>query len=119
MPYMVGGYPDQAASLAVATAYVDSGADLVELGIPYSDPLADGPVIQEAATTALNAGTGTADVLEVAASIADRVPVILLAYAGLVVGGDGPGAFAERAVRCRDEGSVSASRFRSSFRLGG
>ena len=98
MPYLVGGYPDRAGSMAIAGAYVDAGADLVEIGIPYSDPLADGPVIQEAATTALAAGIGTSDVLEVAASISDRVPVILLAYAGLVVGGDGPDAFAERAV---------------------
>ena len=98
MPYLVGGYPDRAGSMAIAGAYVDAGADLVEIGIPYSDPLADGPVIQEAASAALAAGIGTSDVLEVAASISDRVPVILLAYAGLVVGGDGPDAFAERAV---------------------
>lgn len=98
MPYLVGGYPDLDASFALARAYVDSGADLVEVGIPYSDPLADGPVIQEAATRALAGGIGTSEVLEVAASIADRVPVILLAYAGLVIGGDGPAAFAERAA---------------------
>ncbi|MBA2240748.1 MAG: tryptophan synthase subunit alpha, partial [Solirubrobacterales bacterium] len=45
MPYLMAGYPDLEGSLAVARAYADSGADLVELGIPFSDPLADGPII--------------------------------------------------------------------------
>ena len=45
MPYLVGGYPDLARSKAIARTYVESGADLIEVGIPYSDPLADGPVI--------------------------------------------------------------------------
>ncbi len=53
MPYLVGGYPDLATSIEIARTYVESGADLVEIGIPYSDPLADGPVIQGAATAAL------------------------------------------------------------------
>ena len=48
MPYMMGGFPDTETSLAVADAYADGGADLVELGVPYSDPLADGPVIHAA-----------------------------------------------------------------------
>ena len=49
MPYMMAGYPDRETGLAVAAAYVDAGADLIELGVPFSDPLADGPVIQEQA----------------------------------------------------------------------
>ena len=56
MPYMMGGFPDAETSAAVAEAYADAGADLVELGVPYSDPLADGPVIHAAATAALAAG---------------------------------------------------------------
>lgn len=98
MPYLVGGYPDLEKSKAIARTYLESGADLIEIGIPYSDPLADGPVIQTAATEALEAGIGIGEVLEVASSVANEVPVILLAYAGLVLGGEGPGAFAERAV---------------------
>ncbi len=43
MPYMMAGFPDQESSLAVAAAYADAGADLIELGVPFSDPLADGP----------------------------------------------------------------------------
>ena len=50
MPYMMGGFPDHETSLAVADAYADAGADLVELGVPYADPLADGPVIHAAGT---------------------------------------------------------------------
>ena len=56
MPYMMGGFPDAETSLAVAGAYADAGADLIELGVPFSDPLADGPVIHAAATRALAAG---------------------------------------------------------------
>ena len=56
MPYLMGGFPDLETSAAVIDAYADTGADLIELGIPYSDPLADGPVIHSAATAALEAG---------------------------------------------------------------
>ena len=56
MPYMMAGFPDRETSLAVAAAYADSGADLVELGVPFSDPLADGPTLHAAATAALEAG---------------------------------------------------------------
>src|SRR5439155_10247143 len=56
MPYLMGGYPDVAASLQVGQAFVEAGADLIELGVPFSDPLADGPVIQSAGQLALEAG---------------------------------------------------------------
>ena len=56
MPYMMGGFPDRERSLAVGHAYVDAGADLIELGIPFSDPLADGPVIQAASTRGSRCG---------------------------------------------------------------
>ena len=48
MPYLMGGFPDVEASRAIGEAYADAGADLVELGVPFSDPLADGPVIHAA-----------------------------------------------------------------------
>lgn len=98
MPYMMGGFPDPAASVRIATAYADSGADLIELGVPYSDPLADGPVIHQAATTALAAGVRFEDVLEICRAVSDRVPVVLMAYTNMVLGAEGPAAFAERAV---------------------
>ena len=65
MPYMMGGFPDPERSRAIAPAYADAGADLVELGVPFSDPLADGPVIHAAATAALRAGATLARVLEI------------------------------------------------------
>ena len=63
MPYMMGGFPDREASADIAAAYVDAGADLIELGVPFSDPLADGPVIHAAATDALAAGANLESVL--------------------------------------------------------
>ncbi|MBA3327587.1 MAG: tryptophan synthase subunit alpha, partial [Solirubrobacterales bacterium] len=50
MPYLMGGFPSIDASAAIGQAYADGGADLVELGVPFSDPLADGPVIAAAGT---------------------------------------------------------------------
>jgi tryptophan synthase alpha chain len=85
MPYLMGGFPDMGTSRAIGEAYADGGADLVELGVPFSDPLADGPVIQAAGTRALAAGATVAAVLEVAAALARRVPVVLMCYANLVM----------------------------------
>jgi tryptophan synthase alpha chain len=84
MPYLMGGYPDLETSKAIGLAYADAGADLVELGVPFSDPLADGPVIHAAATEALRAGANLPGVLEVGRAIARHVPVILMCYANLV-----------------------------------
>jgi tryptophan synthase alpha chain len=81
MPYMMGGFPDVETSVRIGQAYADAGADLVELGVPFSDPLADGPVIHAAATKALAAGTTLHHVLEIGTAIAERMPVILMCYA--------------------------------------
>jgi tryptophan synthase alpha chain len=84
MPYLMGGFPDLAASRAIGEAYADGDADIVELGVPFSDPLADGPVIQAAGTRALAAGATVDSVLEVAAALAPHLPVVVMAYANLV-----------------------------------
>jgi tryptophan synthase alpha chain len=84
MPYLMGGFPDVATSLSIGQAYADGGADLVELGVPFSDPLADGPVIQAAGTRALAAGATLGAVLEVAAALSQRLPVVLMCYANHV-----------------------------------
>jgi tryptophan synthase alpha chain len=89
MPYLMGGYPTLADSLAIGEACVGAGADLLELGMPYSDPLADGPVIHAAGTAALAAGANVAGVLEVARGLAASVPVVLMCYANMVLA---PGA---------------------------
>ena len=106
MPYMMGGFPDPETSVRIAGAYADSGADLIELGVPYSDPLADGPVIHNAATTALEAGVKFEHVLETCRAVSDRVPVVLMAYTNMVLGSEGPGAFAERAVEAGASGVI-------------
>ena len=69
----------------VAEAYADSGADLIELGVPYSDPLADGPVIHAAATRALAAGAGLDDVLGICSIVAERLPVLPMVYANMAL----------------------------------
>lgn len=94
MPYLMAGFPDRATSLAVAAAYAESGADLVELGVPFSDPLADGPTVHAAATAALEAGTTLATALETCRSISDRVPVVLMIYTNMVLAHGGPKEFA-------------------------
>lgn len=85
MPYLMGGYPDVETSAAVGLAYARAGADLVELGVPFSDPLADGPVIHAAGTAALAAGATLPKVLEVARRLADQLPVVLMCYANPIV----------------------------------
>jgi tryptophan synthase alpha chain len=81
MPYLMGGFPSVEASVRVGEAYADGGADLVELGVPFSDPLADGPVIHAAATRALREGATLHHVIEAGTAIARRVPVVLMCYA--------------------------------------
>ena len=85
MPYLMGGFPDVEASKAIGLAYADAGADLIELGVPFSDPLADGPVIQAAGTAALKAGATTAAVLGVCEALAQRVPVVVMCYSNIVL----------------------------------
>jgi tryptophan synthase alpha chain len=85
MPYLMGGYPDLDTSREIGLAYARAGADLVELGVPFSDPLADGPVIHAAATAALKAGASLPGVLQVARTLADHVPVIVMCYANLIL----------------------------------
>jgi tryptophan synthase alpha chain len=85
MPYLMGGFPDLECSRAIGEAYADGGADLVELGVPFSDPLADGPVIQAAGTRALAAGATVDGVLDVCSTLSARVPVVVMLYVNLVL----------------------------------
>jgi tryptophan synthase alpha chain len=85
MPYLMGGFPDLETSRRIGIEYARAGADLIELGVPFSDPLADGPVIHAAATVALKAGATLPDVLEVGRAIAEHVPVVVMCYANPIV----------------------------------
>jgi tryptophan synthase alpha chain len=86
MPYLMGGFPSLETSVRIGQAYAEAGAQLVELGIPFSDPLADGPLIHAAGTAALRGGTRVADVLEVGRAIAQHVPVVAMCYANPIFG---------------------------------
>jgi tryptophan synthase alpha chain len=82
MPYMMAGIPDPDASVELFVAMADAGADAFEIGIPYADPLMDGPVIQTAGAAALRAGTGVERALEIVAEVrrATGVPCIPMTY---------------------------------------
>jgi len=105
MPYLMGGFPDMRTSLGIGLACADNGADLVELGIPYSDPLADGPVIHAAGTTALRAGATLDGVLGVAEQLSRRLPVVLMGYVNLVLARS-PDAFASTAAAAGVSGLI-------------
>jgi tryptophan synthase alpha chain len=85
MPYLMGGHPDLDASKECCLAAADAGAGLLELGVPFSDPLADGPAIHAAGTRALAAGITPSLVLEVCRAAAERLPVVLMVYANVVL----------------------------------
>ncbi len=76
--YITAGDPSLAATVEIVSALAEAGADIAELGIPYSDPLADGPIIQAAGQRALRAGTTVAGVLEAARQIKERTTAPLL-----------------------------------------
>jgi tryptophan synthase alpha chain len=105
MPYMMAGFPSRETSAAVADAYADAGADLVELGVPFSDPLADGPVIHAAATRALESGTTFDDALEIGAEISARVPVVPMTYVNMVLA-RGAERFADTLVEAGAAGAI-------------
>lgn len=99
-PYIVAGYPDAETSLQIAVACADAGADLIEVGLPYSDPLADGATIQRAAQVALGAGATFAAsiaLLERIAAARPNLPLVPMCYANQVLGG-GDGASTARAL---------------------
>jgi len=98
MPYVMAGFPTLEESARIGEACVQAGADVIELGVPYSDPLADGPVIHAAGTRALAAGANVAGVLEVARTLAPGVPVVLMCYANMVFA-PGVEAFLDRLAR--------------------
>jgi tryptophan synthase alpha chain len=93
VPYVVAGYPDAETSHAAALACIDGGADVLEVGLPYSDPLADGATLQRASAVALRAGATLDRSLALVERIAhDRpsVPLVVMGYANqLLGGGDG------------------------------
>lgn len=100
VPFVMIGDPDQETSLAIIKQLVKSGADALELGIPYSDPIADGPTIQKASIRALGSGIRPKNCFEVLTQIRKQhptVPIGLLLYSNLVLA-NGIDNFYERAA---------------------
>ena len=90
IPYIVAGYPDADGSFAVACAAIDAGADLLEVGLPYSDPLADGTTLQRASSSALAAGATFDRSLALVRRIAAArpgTPLVPMGYANQILGG--------------------------------
>src|SRR3954453_20588450 len=84
VPYLTAGYPTLEGASEVGETYIEAGADVVEIGVPFSDPLADGPTIQDTTTRALRNGADLDYCLELASTFADRVPVVVLVYYNVV-----------------------------------
>lgn len=111
IPYLVAGYPDAETSLRIALAAIDAGADLLEVGLPYSDPLADGATLQRASGVALHAGA-TFDrsiaLLERIAAARPATPLVPMAYANQVIGGGDGAATARRLTAAGADGIIVA-----------
>jgi tryptophan synthase alpha chain len=111
IPYVVAGYPDAETSFAAALACADAGADLLEIGLPYSDPLADGATLQRASATALRAGATLDRSMDLVARIhAARpgLPLVPMAYANQVLGGGDGAAMASRLAGAGASGVIVA-----------
>lgn len=82
IPFLTAGDPDLTTTAELVRVLVDNGADLIELGVPFSDPMADGPTIQAASERALAAGTNLDKVLQLVAEIRQscQVPLVLMGY---------------------------------------
>src|SRR5947209_10164187 len=80
--YITGGDPTPAQTVSLVLALERGGADLIELGVPFSDPIADGPVIQRASDRALRAGMTTRKVLEIVREVRrkSQIPILLFSY---------------------------------------
>jgi tryptophan synthase alpha chain len=99
IPYVTAGDPSPALTLPIMRALVSAGADVIELGVPFSDPMADGPVIQRASERALAQHVGLKDVLAIVhtfRAVDTRTPVVLMGYANPVEA-MGVSVFADRA----------------------
>jgi tryptophan synthase alpha chain len=80
VPYITAGHPDVERSIALLQGLESAGADVIEVGVPFSDPLADGPVIQASSQKALDLGVRFDDVLGIISRASLRVPVVLFSY---------------------------------------
>ena len=109
VPYVVAGYPDVATSERVALAAIDAGADVLELGLPYSDPLADGATVQRASSAALAAGAtldGSLRLLERVCGARPATPVLVMGYVNQFLGPVGADAISRRLADAGAAGAI-------------
>ena len=93
IPYVVAGYPDAPTSESIALAAIDAGADLLEIGLPYSDPLADGTTLQRASAAAIRAGATlerSLDLVRRVHAARPSIPLVPMAYVNQIIGGGDP-----------------------------
>jgi len=107
VPYVTAGYPDLATTARLLPVLVEAGSTAIELGVPFSDPLADGPALQQAAQVALDQGVHLGDVCALAATFrtTHAVPLVVMTYANPVLA-YGPGRFAEDAHAAGIDGVI-------------
>ncbi len=107
LPYLTSGFPDFTESDRLAAALCEEGADILELGVPFSDPIADGPVIQRATETALRAGASLPRALEQSARLREKhdVPIVLMTYLNPILS-YGANRFVSDAVSAGVEGAI-------------
>lgn len=105
IPFITAGDPDLGTSLSIALKLAELGADVIELGVPFSDPMADGPTIQRSSQRALERGTKLNDVLDLAAAFRRQsdVPLVLFSYFNPILS-FGLDAFREKAAQCGIDG---------------
>ncbi|HEY7133156.1 MAG TPA: tryptophan synthase subunit alpha [Candidatus Limnocylindrales bacterium] len=111
VPYVVAGYPDAATSLRIALAAIDAGADVLEVGLPYSDPLADGATLQRASQVALAAGAtlnGSLRLIEEISAARPSTVVVPMGYANQFLGGGDGGPAARRLAAAGASGVIVA-----------
>jgi tryptophan synthase alpha chain len=111
MPYAVAGYPDAATSIDIALAIIDAGADLVEIGLPYSDPVADGPTMQRASALALAHGASLEDSIEFVARVhraRPSTPLVVMGYVNQVLSGRDGSSVLARLGRAGASGVILA-----------
>lgn len=111
VPYVVAGYPDAATSVEAALAAADAGADLLEVGLPFSDPLADGTTLQVAAGRALANGAtleSSLALIERIAAARPGLPLVPMCYANQAIGGGDGRAVATRLARAGAAGIIVA-----------
>jgi tryptophan synthase alpha chain len=111
IPYVVAGYPDLDTSYEAAIACIDAGADLLEVGLPYSDPLADGATLQRASAAALKNGATfdrSIELVGMSAAARPGTPLVPMCYANQVIGGGDGRAAAKRLADAGASGIIVA-----------